>query len=495
VWVVGLVTLLLVVGAVPARAAFAGRNGLLVVQPASGNGLILVGADGANPRQICAGAIPCDQARDPVWSPDGSEIAFSSPQIENGGGVGPDVIYPDGSCLACPVPAPLGGWGSSFGPGFLPDGRLTVSADSYPPTLGATKTDGVGFQPFKISGLWRQPAWSAAGQLAAVRSVKRKSEVFVIDPRSGSTRQLTRGGAGAPNWSPDGRRLAVVHGGWIDLIASAGGRLRRLTRGGAPAWAPDGRQLAFIGAHDRLFVIAVRGGAPRPVGHIRGVRVDWQPITREPQSHCQAPAGSSVLAASPNATVTRDPAPRSGSQTISSGFSILGCVSSDGRERVLEGTSSLPYPEREVGLVAAAGDYAALVNEGANQYGYIVNTVVLFDLRTGTAVANGGGESADCPQDMLLGVCSSGIDQLVVGADGVTAAHTFVLNNPGPYPACASVEQIVANDSTGPRVLDSITTTNPCTSPPPALQMSQLSLSGDTLTWRHAGTPESAQLN
>ena len=102
--------------------------------------------------------------------------------------------------------------------------------------------------------------------------------------------------------------MAVVHRGWIELVGSGGGRLRRLTRGRAPAWAPNGKQLAFVGAHHRLFVIAARGGTPRPVGHIRAVRVDWQPVTGKPPSPCQAPAGSSVAAASPDATITIDPA-------------------------------------------------------------------------------------------------------------------------------------------------------------------------------------------
>jgi hypothetical protein len=499
--VVVLVSLLLVVGTVPARGAFPGGNGLLVVQPASGRGLLLVGADGARPRQICPVGSHCGPATDPVWSPNGSEIAFASPQ-----GSGPSVIYPDGSCLACPASA-LSSWypvDQSFGLGFLPDGRLAVRVGGgYFPGLGAMGTDGIGFQPFKVSGSWQQPAWSLTGQLAAVRSVKGKPEVFVIDPQTGSARQLTRNGARSPSWSPDGRRLAVVHRGWIGLVASSGGRLRRLAQGGAPAWAPDGKQVAFVGARHRLFVIAARGGTSRAVGHIRAVRVDWQPMTGEPLPRCQAPASSSVLAATPDATIMIDRAAVLQSPVpgvilgISPGFSVLGCLTSDGRERLLESLTVSTYQgQPDVGSVAVAGDYAALVNEGSDlHYGGSVNTVAAFNLRTGTAVANDGGESADCPE-FSDGFCSSGIDQLAVSdTDGATAAHTFVLKSPLIYPLCTSVEQIVANDRTGMHVLDSITTTTPCDGPTPALLLSQLSLSGHTLTWSHAGTPESAQLN
>jgi Tol biopolymer transport system component len=490
-WIVALASLLLMVGPGSARAAFPGANGLLVVQPANGRGLLLVGPDGANPQWICSAERRCAGARDPVWSPDGSEIAVSVRHSTS-------VIYPDGSCFACSLPEPFDDLGNSepnFDPGFLPDGRLVVSTEGHDefghgPGLTAMKTDGVGVQRLNASGSWQQPAWSPNGQLAAVRLVKRKSEVFVIDPRTGKARQLTRGGASSPSWSPDGRRLAVVGGGWIALVSSSGGRLRRLTRGGAPAWAPNGKELAFVGAYLHLFVIAVRGGTPRAVGHIRAVRVDWQPVTGKPPTPCQAPAGSSVLAAMGDAIITIDV---SHSHGLNLALSVLGCLTPDGHERLLESLpSTYDGGEPEIGLVAVAGDYAALVNERRDlHYVGSVNALAAFDLRTGTEVDDGG-VSADCPSESS---CSSGIDQLAVGTDGVTAAHTFVLNSPSPYPQCTSIEQIIANDSTGTHILDSITTTTPCNGPAPAVLLSHLSLSGHTLTWSHGGTPESAQLN
>ena len=75
------------------------------------------------------------------------------------------------------------------------------------------KTDGIGFQPFKVSGSWRQPAWSSTGRLAAVRSVKRRSEVFVIDPRTGF------GSPADSRW----RQFAELVAGWPSL-------------GGGPPW-------------------------------------------------------------------------------------------------------------------------------------------------------------------------------------------------------------------------------------------------------------------
>jgi hypothetical protein len=140
--------------------------------------------------------------------------------------------------------------------------------------------------------------------------------------------------------------------------------------------------------------------------------------------------------------------------------------------------SNVAY-ETGVGLVAVAGDYAALVNESGDQYGDTANTVVVFDLRTGAAVADRGDESADCPSPGG-GYCA--IAQLVLGTDGVTAALTVVHS----VEQNVAVEQIVANDSTGTHILDSISFPG---------SLSALDLSADTLTWSHNGTSESAQLN
>jgi hypothetical protein len=248
-----------------------------------------------------------------------------------------------------------------------------------------------------------------------------------------------------------------------------------------------------VGADNRLFVISARGGRPRPVGHILAMRVDWQPVTGTPPRNCEAPPGASVLAASTDATITIDnPAPV---PPAAGAFTVLGCLTSDGRERLLEafppgGPSSFYIVERG----ALAGDYAAVVNDHASNQGPGARTVAVFDLRTGTTVANRGGETAGCPAACY----TDDLDQLVLGSDAVTAVHTWFMDSncwSGPGGACTTVEQILANDNTGTHIIDSITTTGPYDPSAMPSMLSQLSLSGDTLTWSHAGTPESAQLN
>ena len=250
----------------------------------------------------------------------------------------------------------------------------------------------------------------------------------MIDPRTGKVRQLTRGGASSPSWSPDGRRLAVVEGGWIALVSSRGGRLRRLTRGGAPAWAPNGKELAFVGAHHRLFVIAVRGGTPRAVGHIRAVRVDWQPVTGKPSpTPCQAPAGSSVLAATPNATITIDVSPNAYNPRYADLLSVLGCLTSDGHERLLESLSS-SYDGRD-SRDRAGSRRGRLPRAGKRTPGRPLqrsfsNWLAAFDLRTGTPIPSGGA-SCDSGVPGLI-PCDSSIDQVAVSdIDGANALHTI----------------------------------------------------------------------
>lgn len=130
---------------------------------------------------------------------------------------------------------------------------------------------------------------------------------------------------------------------------------------------------------------------------------------------------------------------------------------------------------------AVAGTHAAVAFHfsyllGHEEHG--ASEVWLFDLQTAQSAL---GEWVDCPSG---GTCE--IDQLVLGSDAVSAVHTIQVGG-----ACTcTVEQIQASDSTGRNnTLDSVS--EPEGSPP---ALTNLTLTGDTLTWEHNGTPRSAQL-
>ena len=196
-------------------------------------------------------------------------------------------------------------------------------------------------------------------------------------------------------------------------------RVRRLVRGSAPAFSPDGRLLAFVAPDHRLMIVAARGCHPTPtsVGNVQAVSVDWQPQPTGPNPGCVAPPGSRTLASSSDAIVTG----RGGGPSA-----YLGCLRSDGKERLLLTLPAAGYQaesEYWVSKVVLAAPSAGLVVDWADgKYGGHTSTVRIFDLRTGLQLPGLGGESGGCP-DYSEECYFTGLDQLVVGPDGVSAAH------------------------------------------------------------------------
>ena len=73
-------------------------------------------------------------------------------------------------------------------------------------------------------------------------------ELVLRDLESGAERViLAAPGVAAPDWAPDGSRIAVALGGAIVTIHTDGTGLRTLVTGGTtePAWSPDGTRIAF----------------------------------------------------------------------------------------------------------------------------------------------------------------------------------------------------------------------------------------------------------
>jgi Tol biopolymer transport system component len=65
-----------------------------------------------------------------------------------------------------------------------------------------------------------------------------EASLFTVQARGGEPRLLLRNGD-EPAWSPDGRRVAFVRGGDIDLLDLASGRVvRAMGQGSSPAWQP-----------------------------------------------------------------------------------------------------------------------------------------------------------------------------------------------------------------------------------------------------------------
>jgi dipeptidyl aminopeptidase/acylaminoacyl peptidase len=99
----------------------------------------------------------------------------------------------------------------------------------------------------------REPRLSPDGRrVAYTAEAGGARQVFILDVRSGATRQLTASekAVSDPQWAPDGAHLAYVRDDAIWVIGANGSRPTVVTDhpagSRAPRWAPDGRRIAFV---------------------------------------------------------------------------------------------------------------------------------------------------------------------------------------------------------------------------------------------------------
>lgn len=190
---------------------------------------------------------PCGWADDPVWSPDGSSIAYETGTEIDGVGVGRLEVIPAAG-------------GSS-------EIRWTSPSTEYPFGI-AWSPDGVSLAVesvrFASTSLWEERALgSTVGIIGA-------DGVFTPLTEFGS-------GLGYPDWSPDGSAI-VVSDDDLWLLPIAGGEPTQLTtiadEGGRALqadWSPDGSELVFAyeeqsGDAPRVAVIPSAGGELRVGG-------------------------------------------------------------------------------------------------------------------------------------------------------------------------------------------------------------------------------------
>jgi WD40-like Beta Propeller Repeat len=215
-------------------------------------------------------------------------------------------------------------------PSVAPDGSRVVfqtfSTANNRAVLGFVNADGSGYStPFDRGDQMyddRTPAWSPDGQwiaFASTRPFNGSYHLWVMHPDGSGLRQLTQGWGYAPDWSPDGSRLAYMGTGtngndavWV--VNAAGSDERRLTSGDLsesdPSWSPDGSQIVFgrytydfrVSNEHSLYAIDADGTDDRRLTFDNSFdsRPRWSPdgskllFTRGGQLYTMQPDGSGI---------------------------------------------------------------------------------------------------------------------------------------------------------------------------------------------------------
>jgi Tol biopolymer transport system component len=305
-----------------ADGAYPGRNGLIVfAETASGRGgsgwdsILTVRADGTGGRTLTESLEQGFVDFEPAWSPDGKRIAFVR---STGNTIGPQtlgteiwVMNADGKHKRRLTHNRL----VDENPTWSPDGRRILFARGrlrfgdrrHRPysDLWVMNSDGSGQRALaRTRAIELEPVWAPRGgriaflvappalffdQLAYGIGAKRTLWIARTD---GSQRRFTGIGSAlapfAPDWSPDGTRLAVGTRNGIVTISAAGGDLSMVGPGADPAWAPDGSRLvvsARVGEYAELRILALDGTStvlttPPAVTWttVEQYDPDWQPL-------------------------------------------------------------------------------------------------------------------------------------------------------------------------------------------------------------------------
>jgi TolB protein len=290
--------------AVPAAAAFPGRNGRIVFQRwdavSSISDVFTIKPSAAGLTQLTAS--PAVEDQQPAWSADGDRIALR----RVGGGVdGLWVMNADGTGLAM-VP----GTGLDRSPAWSPDGGSLVyecyAGPAVPADICRRDVGGGGFVPLTATALEETaPVWSPDGTRVVFgrETAVGGSQLVVLDLATMVETPVTAAVAGrydgSPDWSPDGTQLVFTRfvagsgvGGGVFRVKVATGAVRPLSVPAAgldvhhthPVWSPDGRYVAYAvvdddGAFGHVFTMTATGLGTTQLtfGPVTDLFPDWQP--------------------------------------------------------------------------------------------------------------------------------------------------------------------------------------------------------------------------
>jgi len=234
--------------------------------------------------------------KDPVWSPDGSKIAFIS---NRSGEFKLYIMNKDGSN---PILLNNNYPGRQSKPSWSPDGQK-IAFIGFEEAYGAEEifsTDiFVGADPVRLTGntsFDADPSWSPdATQIAFVSNRDGAKSIYVMNADGTNVRRVTNPGIGnaniLPRWSPQGSRIIYVGGPdgsaaglELYLVKVDGSNNQRLTNNSSNDWDPafssDGGRIAYAreqGTSGRLQLFRARADNSELVPIVQNSFSDSQP--------------------------------------------------------------------------------------------------------------------------------------------------------------------------------------------------------------------------